>query len=270
MPLVRVQPLAYTILTRGRITLSLLALLLSPLTPITAQSKPVTLHLAAAADLQPVMPAFAAAYEKETGVKLEVSFGSSSSLATQILNGAPMDVFLGADFSFPEKVVAAGLATAAAPIPYANGTLVVWTRNDSGIKPISIDRVTDANVTRIAVADQFHAPYGRAAMAALDAMHLTEKVKSKLVTAENVGQAAQFAESGNAQMAFISLTLASTPHMKEIGSFNRVPKVYPVIRQCGVVIKTSPNRDEAEKFLAWLTSSKVQEKLKQFGLDPVQ
>jgi molybdate transport system substrate-binding protein len=251
-------------------TLSLLALLLWPLTPALAQSAPRSLHVGAAADLQPVMPALAAAYEKQTGVKLEVSFGSSSALATQILNGAPIDVFLGADFTFPEKVVAAGLAAEATPMPYANGTLVVWTRNDSGIKPISVERLTDPNVTRIAVADQFHAPFGRAAYSAMTQLKILDKVSSKLVVAENVAQSAQFAESGNAQVAFISLTLASTPHMKEIGSFNRVPKVYPPIVQCGVAMKKSPSLDEAQKFFAWLISPKVQNNLAQFGLDPVQ
>ncbi len=236
----------------------------------TAQQKPVVLHIAAAADLQPVMPALAQAFEKETGVKIETSFGSSSALAQQIINGAPMDIFLGADFSFPEKVVAAGLADEAAPVPYATGTLVVWTRKNSGISPISIDRVTDARVTRIAVADQFHAPYGRAAYAALTSMKLLDKVQTKLVTAENVSQAAQFAESGNAQMAFISLTLASTDHMKQVGTFDRVPKVYPEIRQCGVILKASPNLAEAHRFMTWLSSSKIQETLPRFGLDPAR
>ncbi len=263
MPLV-CRLLGYTNIGR----LPLLAAMLLP--AAFAQSKPATLHIAAAADLQPVMPALAAAYEKETGTKLEVSFGSSAALATQIVNGAPMDVFLGADYSFPEQVVAANLADGAAPTPYARGTLVVWTRKDSGINPISIDRLTDPKVTRIAVADQFHAPYGRAAYAAMTSMKLLDKLQPKLVTAENVAQAAQFAESGNAQAAFISLTLASTPHMKEIGIFNRVPTVYPEIRQCGVVIKSSPNLAEARKFMAWLTSRKVQDQLSQFGLDPIE
>ena len=168
-----------------------------------------TLRIAAAADLQPVMPAIAQEYEHQTCVKLQVSFGSSSALATQILNGAPMDVFLGADFSFPEKVVAANLADQATPTPYATGTLVLWTRKDSGISPLSIDLLTDPKVTRIAIADEFHAPYGRAAYAAIDALKLRDKLKPKIVTAENVAQAAQFAESGNAQVAFISLTLAN-------------------------------------------------------------
>jgi len=237
----------------------------------SAQANPVVLHIAAAADLQPVMPILAQMYEKETGVKLEVSFGSSSALAEQIMNGAPMDIFLGADFTFPEKIVAANLADGSAPIPYAKGTLVVWTRKDSGIAPVSIDRITDANVTHIAVADQFHAPFGRAAYAAMSKMKLLDKVQSKLVTAENVSQAAQFAESGNAQIAFISLTLASTDHMKQVGSFNRVPKeAYPEMRQCGVIVKSSPNLAEAHKFMTWLTSQKIQDTLTKFGLDPIQ
>ena len=95
------------------------------------------LRVAAAADLQPVMPALAQAYEHATGVKLVVSFGSSSTLATQILDGAPMDIFLGADFTYPEKIVAAGLADGTAPTAYAKGTLVLWTRKDSGLLPLS-------------------------------------------------------------------------------------------------------------------------------------
>ena len=260
--------LGYTNFVRRHITAALL-LTTFGISSAMAQAKP-TLHIAAAADLQPVMPVLAQQYEQQTGVHLEVSFGSSAALATQITNGAPMDIFLGADFSFPEKVVAANLADESAPVPYANGTLVIWTRKDSGISPVSIDRVTDPQITRIAVADQFHAPYGRAAYAALTSMKLLDKVQSKLVVAENVSQTAQFAESGNAQVAFISLTLASTPHMQEIGSFNRVPKVYPAIQQCGVVVKSSRNLAEAHKFLDWLTSHKVQDSLSKFGLEPVK
>jgi len=235
--------------------------------PCLAQS---VLHIAAAADLQPVMPALAQEYQHQTGVKLEVSFGSSSALATQILNGAPMDVFLGADFSFPEQVVAGNLADEAAPVPYATGTLVLWTRKDSGISPLSIDLLTDPKITRIAIADEFHAPYGRAAYAAIDALKLRDKLKPKIVTAENVAQAAQFAESGNAQVAFISLTLANSEHMRQVGNFERAPKIYPVIRQCGVVIKSSPNLAEAHKFLDWLVSPKTQSTLTKFGLDPAK
>jgi len=104
------------------------------------------LRVAAAADLQPVMPVLSQAYEHATGVKLVVSFGSSSTLATQILSGAPVDIFLAADFTYPEKIVAAGLADGAAPTAYAKGTLVLWTRKDSGLLPLSIERLIDRDV----------------------------------------------------------------------------------------------------------------------------
>ena len=236
---------------------------------VPAQPKPQpVLNIAAAADLQPVLPAIAQEYERETGIKLQISFGSSSTLATQILNGAPVDVFLGADFSFPEKIVAANLADQSAPTAYATGTVVLWTRNDSGVSPLSIDGLTDPKIKRIAIADEFHAPYGRSAYAAIDALKLRDKLRTKIVTAENVAQAAQFAQSGNAQIAFISLTLANSEPMRQLGHFERAPKVYPKLTQCGVVLKSSPNLAEAHKFLNWLTSVKTQSMLPKLGLDP--
>ena len=233
-----------------------------------APAHPGTLRIAAAADLQPVMPVLAREYEQQTGVKLDVSFGSSSTLATQIIQGAPFDVFLSADFSFPEKVVAAGLADGKEPVSYATGKLVLWARKDSPIQPLSLDLLTDPRVTRIAVANPEHAPYGFAASRALVQMKLADRVQSKLVTAENIAQTAQFVESGNAQIGFLSLTLAKSEHMQQVGTFVLVPFVYPKIRQCGVVVKSSHHLPEAENFMKWLTSSKVQDSLSRFGLDP--
>ncbi|MCU1324167.1 MAG: molybdenum transporter, periplasmic molybdate-binding protein [Acidobacteriaceae bacterium] len=228
------------------------------------------LRVAAATDLQPVMPAFAAAYEKKTGVKLVVSFGSSGTLATQILNGAPVDVFLGADFTFPEKIVAAGLTDMKAPTPYAKGALVLWARKDSPLQPISLEKIEGSEMQSLAIADELHAPYGRAAIAALQKLKVYEKVKARLVTAENVGQAGQFAESGNAQAGLISLTLASSAHFKEVGTYVLVPTVtYPEIRQCAVVLKTD-RKVEGQKFLDWMLSAEVQGHLKDFGLAPVR
>ena len=175
------------------------------------------LRVAAAADLQPVMPVLAQAYEHATGVKLVVSFGSSSTLATQILDGAPMDIFLGADFTYPEKVVAAGLADGTAPTAYAKGTLVLWARKDSGLLPLSMERLTDPRVKTIAIANELHAPYGRAAAAALRKMKMYDKVSPHLVVGENIAQTAQFVESGNAQLGLISLTAASRSTSRRLG-----------------------------------------------------
>jgi len=229
------------------------------------------LRVAAAADLQPVMPVLSQAYEHATGVKLVVSFGSSSTLATQILGGAPMDIFLGADFIYPEKVVAAGLADSAAPTAYAKGTLVLWARKDSGLLPLSIERLTDPRVKTVAIANELHAPYGRAAAEALRKMKMYDAVAPHFVVGENITQTAQFVESGNAQLGLISLTAASTGHFKEIGTYVLVPTTeYPAILQYAVVMKNSDRRADAHAFLDWLLSSPVQEKLPNLGLGPVR
>jgi molybdate transport system substrate-binding protein len=235
-----------------------------------AQSAAKEIHVDAAADLQTVLPTLAAAYEHATGVKLKVSYGSSATLATQIINGEPADIFLSADYTFPEKVVAANLADTGSPIPYAKGTLVLWARKDSPLQPLHLEALTDARVKTVAVANAEHAPYGRAAMAALDKLKLMDQVKPKLVVAENIAQAGQFVESGNAQVGLLSLTMASSPHFVEIGTYVLVPNVYPEIRQCGVVMRKSDKRAEAHAFLDWLTSPAIQSSLPKMGLTPVQ
>jgi molybdate transport system substrate-binding protein len=229
------------------------------------------LRVAAAADLQPVMPVLSQGYEHATGVKLVVSFGSSSTLATQILDGAPMDIFLGADFTYPEKVVAAGLADSSAPTAYAKGTLVLWTRKDSGLLPLSIERLTDPRVKTVAIANELHAPYGRAAAAALRKLKLYDAVSPHLVVGENITQTAQFVESGNAQLGLISLTAASTEHFKQIGTYVLVPtNEYPEILQYAVVMKNSDRKAEAHAFLDWLLSPAVQENWSKLGLRAVK
>jgi molybdate transport system substrate-binding protein len=228
------------------------------------------LRVAAAADLQPVMPVLAQEYEKATGVKLVVSFGSSSTLATQILNGAPMDIFFGADFTYPEKVVAAGLADGSAPTPYANGTLVLWTRKDSQLLPLSMESLTDPRVKTVAIANELHAPYGHAAAEALRKLKIYDEVAPHFVVGENIAQAAQFVESGNAQLGLISLTAASSQHFKEIGTYVLVPMVYPEIHQCGVIMKNSDHKAEAHAFLDWLLSPAVQGNLSKLGLGAVK
>ncbi len=229
--------------------------------------QPRELHVAAAADLQPVLPVLAQEFEKQSGIRIVASFGSSSTLATQILNGAPVDLFLSADFLFPEKLVAAGLTEEKTPWPYAKGTLVLWARKDLGFAP-TMDSLMDPRVTRIAVANRDHAPYGRAAYEAMTWLKTLDKLQPKLVVAENVTQTGQFVESGNAQIGFISLTMASTPHFQELGVYERVPDVYPVLQQCGVVLKGSPHKADALAFKAWLLSLPVQNRLHSFGLSP--
>jgi molybdate transport system substrate-binding protein len=147
--------------------------------------------------------------------------------------------------------------------------LVLWARKDSPAQPLTLDALTSPKVLKIAIANGLHAPYGFAADKALESLGLTAKVSSKLVVAENIGQTAQFAESGNAQVGIISQTIASSPHYREVGTYILFPPhSYPEIRQCGVILKSSKTQNEAQTFLNWLTSASIQQSLTKFGLDP--
>jgi len=242
--------------------------LVAPTCAQTPAANPRVLHVAAAADLQPVMPTLAEAYERETGIKLVSSFGSSATLTQQITNGDPQDLFLSADMAHPQMLADSKLADGA-PISYATGKLVLWARNDSPAQPLSLASLTSARVTRIAVAVDAHAPYGLAATQALTSLGLLPKVKEKLVIGENIAQTAQLAESGNAQAALISLTLANSEHYRALGSFIAIPgTAYQPLHQGAVVLKSSPQKQLAHDFLRWLTSPAVQATLHGYGLEP--
>ncbi len=251
-----------------RALFALLALVV-PAPTIRAQTP--QLQLACAADLQPVMPALAAAYERATGVHLVTAFGSSATLAQQLANGAPQDVFLSADTVHPQQLITAGVALGPTPTPYAHGVLVLWALKTSPLQPVSLDTLKDSRLTRLAIANPAHAPYGLAAQQALQHLGLYAQLQPKLAIAENIAQTAQFAESGNAQAGLISLTIASSEHFRAIGSFVRVPAdVYRPIQQSGVILKSSRQQQLARQFLNWLTSPAIQQQLKSFGLDPVK
>jgi molybdate transport system substrate-binding protein len=227
-----------------------------------------TIQIAAAADLQPVLPPLLAQYQAKTGVTVNASYASSATLATQIVNGGPFDLFLSADLGFAQRVIDAGLGMASEPRPYAQGTLVLWERNDGPIHPITIDALTQSSVESVSIANPQSAPYGRAAVASLTSLHLLPAIQPKLRIAENIAQAAQFVESGNAQLGLISLTSASTSKLRSEGSFIEMPTgSYPPIMQGAVVIKrTGGDAQNAQAFLDYLLSGPVQEQLRQQGL----
>jgi molybdate transport system substrate-binding protein len=265
------RPFRVSSLLAAALAFSISSLAKPAFSQVPAPSTGKEVRIAAAADLQSVLPALAPMYEQKTGVKLVISYGSSGNLATQILNGLPVDLFLGADYTFPEKIVAANLADSKDAIPYARGTLVLWTRNDTPFQPLSLDSLSDTRVQKIAIADETRAPYGRAAVAALTHMKLYDQLKPKLVIGENIAQAGQFVQSGNAQLGLISLTMAMSEQFKSSGNYVLFPKVvYPEIRQCAVVLAKSDHRAEAHAFLDWLLSEPIQASLPKLGLAPVQ
>ncbi len=216
------------------------------------------------------MPVLAQTYERATGVKLLVTLGPSARQVAQIEAGVPTDLFLGADFTFPEKLVADGLTDAKAPVAYAKGTLVLYARKDSALQPLTLDRLEDPRLQSLAIADQLHSPFGRAAASALTRMKLIDKLQSKLVMQEDVMRAADEVESGKAQMGLISLAIAKSERYRQVGSYVLIPESqYPPVKQCAVVMRKG-NAVAAHKFLEWITSSDIQSKLSNIGLDAVR
>ncbi len=239
--------------------------------PASSQQQTNTLRIAAAADLQPLLPPLLSQFEKQSGIRADAAFQSSATLATQIIDGAPFDLFLGADLSFPQRVIDAGRGEEAKPIPYARGTLVLWTRNDSGVSTLALDALRDPSVKTIAIANPEHAPYGRAAQACLQHLNLFDMLRPKLVVAENIAQAAQYVDSGNAQVGFISLTSALTPRLKANGHFIRVAaENYPPIIQGAIVIRGSAGAVAAHRFLEFFEQPETQQMLAAAGLEPVR
>ena len=251
----------------------LVLLLMLSLVPVMAQTP---LRVAAAADLEPVLPPILEQFQQATGIRAEPTYQASAALTTQIQNGAPFDLFLSADLGYPRRLIDAGLADAAGtadsstPITYAKGTLVLWTRRDSHLPPPSLDLLKSADLKRLAVANPERAPYGRAAVAALTKLNLYDSLRPRLVTAENIAQTAQFVDSGNADAGLISLTSALTPRLAANGSYFVIPRdLYPPIEQGAVIVSKTTQRAAAHKLLDYLLSAPVQAQLAKSGLTPV-
>lgn len=253
------------------------------LPPRAALAQPEPLHIAAAADLQPVLPPILEQFQKATGIESKASYEASAALTTLIQNGAPFDVFLSADLGFPKRLINAGLADTAGvvganglsdsstPVTYARGKLVLWTRKDGHWPAPTLAILSDPSLKRLAIANPERAPYGRAAVAALTSLKLLDAVQAKLVTAENISQAAQFVESGNADAGFISMTSASTPRLAQDGSYFEIPaNLYPVIEQGAVIVSKTQQRENVHKFLDFLLSPAIQQELAKAGLTPVK
>jgi molybdate transport system substrate-binding protein len=232
-----------------------------------AQSGP-PLRIAAAADLQPLLPALLRQFEQQTGRHAEVSFASSATLVTQIENGAPFDLFLSADMDLPQKIARDGFSgEGQIPQAYARGTLVLWTRNDSGLAQLAMPLLGTDKVRSIAMANPGHAPYGRAAEQALATLALLPLVEPKLRTAENIAQAAQFAATGNADVGLLSLTSALT--LTAQGHYIVVPPTTYTILEQGAIILRGSHEQDAAAFLRYLHTPAVAMQLKQGGLEPL-
>jgi molybdate transport system substrate-binding protein len=224
--------------------------------------------VAAAADLNVALQEIAAGYEKQSGVKVKLSFGASGALTQQIQNRAPFDVFFSADMDYPRQLISHGEADGGTLYRYAIGKLVLWAPADS---PLDVEHkgmnvLLDPSVKRIAIANPQHAPYGRAAVAAMKHVGLYEQVSDRLVIGENISQAAQFAESGNAQVGFVALAHAISPAMQGKGKYWEIPaEAYPALDQGVVVISYSPHRKAAVAFVEYVKSKEAATIFRHYG-----
>jgi molybdate transport system substrate-binding protein len=243
-----------------------LLLVLLGLTSLTAYAGELT--IAAAADLSLALQPIVSNFQRETGNTVRLSFGSSGDFFNQIQNGAPYDLFLSADLGYPQKLVKAGFADGDSLHAYAIGRLVLWVPRASrlDLEHQGMQALLDSSVQKIAIANPQHAPYGRAAVAALRHYGLYEKLAGRLVLGENVGQAAQFVESGNAQVGIIALAHALAPTVLPLGRYWLVPSdSYPALEQGVVIVSNSKKKTLAAQFLKYLAAPESQAIFRQFG-----
>jgi len=225
------------------------------------------ISVAAAADLQFAFQDVAARFQKDTGKTVKLTFGSSGNFFAQIQNGAPFDLFFSADIDYPKRLESAGLAEPGTLYRYATGKLVLWVQNDSKLDLArGLQILLDPSIQKIAIANPEHAPYGRAAVAALRHENIYDQVSGKFVLGENISQTATFVVSGSADIGIVALSLAVASSMKNKGRYFEIPPDhYPPIEQAAVVIKSSQHRDVARQYLDFLQTPTVQELLRSYG-----
>jgi molybdate transport system substrate-binding protein len=214
------------------------------------------LAVAAASDLRFVLPELEAVFERERPeIDLTTSFGSSGGFYAQLVKEAPFDLFLSADEDYPRRLAEAGAAET--PFPYAVGRLALLVRKDSplDLEARGMEALRDPSVRKIAIANPAHAPYGRAAEGALAAFGADAALRAKLVLGDNVAQAAQFVETGAAEIGLVAKSLAASPAMRERCRFVVLPTdLAPGLRQAGAVMRNAANAGDALRFVAFLRS----------------
>ena len=228
-----------------------------------------SITVAAAADLQFAMQDVAAQFQKETGKEVKVTYGSSGNFFQQLQNGAPFDMFFSANLDYPKKLESAGLTEPGSYYEYAKGKIVVWVPTESKLDLDSgMQALLNPSIKKIAVANPQHAPYGQAAVAALQKEGIYDKVKDKFVLGENISQTASFVVSGSADVGIVALSLALSPNMRDKGRYVEVPASdYPPVLQACVILGSSRNKDTAKQFLAFIKTTTVTDTLKRYGFD---
>jgi molybdate transport system substrate-binding protein len=232
--------------------------------PVIADAE---VHVATASDLVYCMQELNAEFRKaRSDIDIVVSVGSSGTFFAQIRNGAPFDLFLSADMEFPRRLIEEGVAEKGSLAPYAIGRIVLWTtRADIDLRG-GISVLTDKAISRIAIANPEHAPYGRAAKAAMEKAGIWNTVQPKVVFGENISQARQFIQSGNADIGIIALSLAMAPVVQGIGKYTLIPQdAHPRLEQGAVLTVRGAKNPEAQAYMEFLKSLQARSIFEKYG-----
>lgn len=227
------------------------------------------LTIAAAADLHSAMDEISSHFQSKYSAQVKVIYGSSGNFFQQIQNGAPFDLFFSANTDYPKKLEAAGLTVPGTYYEYARGKIVLLVPSASTLNlQDGLKVLLDPAVKKIAIADPAHAPYGQAAVAALKSQNLYDRVSAKLVTGENISQAASFILSGAADAGIIAMSLAVAPASRSQVRFVEIPAdEYPPIQQACVVLKSSKEQKLAEEVEAYIRTPEASKILRKFGFE---
>jgi molybdate transport system substrate-binding protein len=221
-----------------------------------------TVKIAAAGNLRFVLNEIMEKYKSlNPNVEININTAATGTLFQQIINGADFDIFMAADKEFPDKLKQQGL-TSGEVKTYAYGKLVLWSNSIDVSK--GIKKLLDQSIKRIALANPEVAPYGERAIECLKYYKIYEKVKNKIVFADNIAQAAQFAQTGNAEAGFLAMSLVISPEMK--GSYYQIDiKSYKPIEQAIVLIKKTKENPDAVKFMNFVLSKECKPVFEKYG-----
>ena len=235
----------------------------------TGAAPAAELTVAAAADLKFALDDLVARFQtNQPSVNVKVTYGSSGNFYAQLRNKAPFDLFFSADIAYPRKLAEAGLALDMNVFLYAVGRIVVWVPKQSALDVgrLGIQALLAPSVKKIAVAKPQHAPYGRAAVAAMKSLGVFEQAEPKLVYGENIAQAAQFVQSGAADIGIIALSLAIAPQMSDAGRHWEIPlESYPRMEQGGIIVNGTKETRAACAFRDFVLGQRGREVLKRYG-----
>lgn len=234
-----------------------------------SQTRAADLRIAAAADLKFAMDELVTAFRADhAGTNVTVTYGSSGTFFAQLRNRAPFDLYFSADVAYPRQLAEAGHALDSMVFRYAVGRIVVWVprRSSLDVQALGIHSLLAPSVKKVAVANPEHAPYGRAAVAAMQALGVYAQVHARLVLGENIAQTAQFVQSGAADVGIIALALALAPPMRDEGRYWEIPlPAYPRMDQGGIILAWTKEPDAARAFRDFVLARRGRDVLKRYG-----